>query len=150
MTLRAVAGALALVVLFGASRPGIAATGADALIARSDSLRALGAAMKTADSIAARRVVASDSAKTDTAKVARRDSLRTKSDTARFSDRDSLRGPSDSAMLRQGSGPLADSLANKPRSLPPRTLTLRQQVMFAGGFMAFVALMMASMQNFNP
>lgn len=38
----------------------------------------------------------------------------------------------------------------KPRSLPPRTLTLRQQVMFAGGFMAFIALMMASMQNFNP
>lgn len=36
------------------------------------------------------------------------------------------------------------------RSLPPRTLTLRQQVMFAGGFMAFIALMMTSMQNFNP
>jgi len=36
------------------------------------------------------------------------------------------------------------------RSLPARTLTLRQQVMFAGGFMAFVALMMTSMQNFNP
>lgn len=45
----------------------------------------------------------------------------------------------------------ADSTAAKrPRSLPPRTLTLRQQVMFAGGFMAFIALMMASMQNFNP
>lgn len=44
-----------------------------------------------------------------------------------------------------------DSTATKrPRSLPPRTLTLRQQVMFAGGFMAFIALMMASMQNFNP
>lgn len=36
------------------------------------------------------------------------------------------------------------------RSLPPRTLSLRHQVMFAGGFMAFVALMMTSMQNFNP
>jgi hypothetical protein len=36
------------------------------------------------------------------------------------------------------------------RALPPRTLSLRHQVMFAGGFMAFVALMMTSMQNFNP
>ena len=47
---------------------------------------------------------------------------------------------------------LSDSSAAqvKQRSLPPRTLTLRQQVMFAGGFMAFIALMMASMQNFNP
>ncbi len=36
------------------------------------------------------------------------------------------------------------------RSLPDRTLSLRHQVMFAGGFMAFVALMMTSMQNFNP
>lgn len=40
--------------------------------------------------------------------------------------------------------------AKRPRSLPPRTLSLRHQVMFAGGFMAFIALMMASMQNFNP
>lgn len=40
--------------------------------------------------------------------------------------------------------------AKRQRTLPPRTLTLRLQVMFAGGFMAFIALMMASMQNFNP
>lgn len=44
-----------------------------------------------------------------------------------------------------------DSVATtKQRSLPPRTLSLRHQVMFAGGFMTFIALMMASMQNFNP
>lgn len=135
MTLRAVAGVLVLVVLFGASRPGIAATGAEALIARSDSLRALATAGKTADSIASRRVVASDSAKPDTAKIARRDTLRSASDSAK--------------PLPGGEG-ISDSLAKKPRSLPPRTLTLREQVMFAGGFMAFVALMMASMQNFNP
>jgi hypothetical protein len=150
VTLRALAGALALAVLFGASRPGVAATGAEALIARSDSIRALGAAKPVLDSAAAKRVSASDSAKVDTAKIARGDSLRTMPDTARLAKRDSLRGPSDSAKLQPGSGPLSDSLANKPRSLPPRTLTLRQQVMFAGGFMAFVALMMASMQNFNP
>lgn len=46
---------------------------------------------------------------------------------------------------------LGDSTAAKrQRSLPPRTLSLRHQVMFAGGFMVFIALMMASMQNFNP
>lgn len=135
MTLRALAGALALVVLFGASRPGIAATGAEALIARSDSIRALAAARPASDSAAARRAISLDSAKPD---------------TASFAKRDSLRGSSDSATLLPGVGSLSDSLAKKPRSLPPRTLTLREQVMFAGGFMAFVALMMASMQNFNP
>lgn len=60
---------------------------------------------------------------------------------------DSVKVPSvaDSAKARGDS-----SVATRQRSLPPRTLTLRRQVMFAGGFMAFVALMMASMQNFNP
>lgn len=137
MTLRAVAGVLALVVLFGASRPGLAASGAEALIARSDSLRALGAPGAAADSTA-RSVVASDSAKPDAAKSAPRDSLGGRPDSSAAGSRIA----SDSA--------LRDSSADKPRSLPPRTLTLRQQVMFAGGFMSFIAIMMASMQNFNP
>ena len=34
--------------------------------------------------------------------------------------------------------------------LPPRTLPLKRQMMFAGGFMVFIALMMTSLQNFNP
>lgn len=36
------------------------------------------------------------------------------------------------------------------KQLPPRTLPLKQQMMFAGGFMAFLALMLTSMQNLNP
>ena len=71
-------------------------------------------------------------------------------DTAKIARRDTLRSASDSTKLLPGGEGVSDSLAKTPRSLPPRTLTLRQQVMFAGGFMAFVALMMASMQNFNP
>lgn len=56
-----------------------------------------------------------------------------------------VKSAADSAKVRGDS-----TAATRQRSLPPRTLTLRQQVMFAGGFMAFIALMMASMQNFNP
>ncbi len=41
-------------------------------------------------------------------------------------------------------------MPHSARGTGPAALTLRQQVMFAGGFMAFIALMMASMQNFNP
>lgn len=36
------------------------------------------------------------------------------------------------------------------KQLPQRTLPFKQQMMFAGGFMVFVALMLTSMQNFNP
>lgn len=36
------------------------------------------------------------------------------------------------------------------KQLPPRTLPFKQQMMFAGGFMVFVALMLTSMQNLNP
>ena len=36
------------------------------------------------------------------------------------------------------------------KQLPPRILPLKQQMMFAGGFMVFMALMLTSMQNFNP
>lgn len=34
--------------------------------------------------------------------------------------------------------------------LPPRALPMKQQLMFAGGFMVFLALMLTSLQNFNP
>lgn len=58
---------------------------------------------------------------------------------------------SSGAKALESAGSPTDSAAKVPaRQLPARTLTLRQQVMFAGGFMAFIALMMASMQNFNP
>jgi len=36
------------------------------------------------------------------------------------------------------------------KQLPPRALPLKKQMMFAGGFMVCVALMLTSMQNFNP
>ena len=36
------------------------------------------------------------------------------------------------------------------KQLPARALPLRQQMMFAGGFMIFLAIMLTSMQNFNP
>lgn len=45
-------------------------------------------------------------------------------------------------------GPASDTSAIK--QLPPRTLPFKQQMMFAGGFMVFVALMLTSMQNLNP
>jgi len=77
------------------------------------------------------------------------DSVRTPSapsDSTPLAARDSL-----GAKIPGSAASPADSAAKVPdRQLPARTLTLRQQVMFAGGFMAFIALMMASMQNFNP
>ena len=45
------------------------------------------------------------------------------------------RAPSDTTAIKQ---------------LPPRTLPFKKQMMFAGGFMIFLALMLTSMQNFNP
>lgn len=88
----------------------------------------------TADSVATAK--AGDS----TASMAPKDSS-----TKAVADSVLTRSVADSAKV------LGDSAAaTRQRSLPPRTLTLRQQVMFAGGFMAFIALMMASMQNFNP
>lgn len=73
-------------------------------------------------------------------------------DSTSAAAKDSLaRSLTDSGLVVTDSAKTAlDSAATRQRSLPPRTLTLRQQVMFAGGFMAFIALMMASMQNFNP
>lgn len=60
-----------------------------------------------------------------------------------------------------GAGTVAsDSVAATPAAavrdttethhLPPRTLPLKRQMIFAGGFMVFLALMMTSLQNFNP
>lgn len=134
MTLRATAAILALVVVFGAVAPGEAASVAESLVAKSDSLRKLGESSKGG-------VVDS----TSVAAPLRADSSRTGSD-ARAADSTKL--PSDS--LASGSPRVPADSATRKRSLPPRTLTLREQVMFAGGFMAFIALMMASMQNFNP
>lgn len=45
-------------------------------------------------------------------------------------------------------GPASDT--SEIKQLPPRTLPFKQQMMFAGGFMVFVALMLTSMQNLNP
>ena len=36
------------------------------------------------------------------------------------------------------------------KQLPERVLPLSQQMMYAGGFMVFLALMISSLQNFNP
>jgi len=36
------------------------------------------------------------------------------------------------------------------KRLPDRVLPLSQQMMYAGGFMVFLALMISSLQNFNP
>jgi hypothetical protein len=58
--------------------------------------------------------------------------------------------PTDSGKVVPSPVDSSKMAAVEKRSLPPRTLSLRHQVMFAGGFMAFVALMMTSMQNFNP
>ncbi|HOX50773.1 MAG TPA: hypothetical protein PKY05_04760 [Fibrobacteria bacterium] len=52
------------------------------------------------------------------------------------------------------SGPIVAARAVRDTAevhhLPPRTLPLKRQMMFAGGFMVFIALMMTSLQNFNP
>lgn len=61
---------------------------------------------------------------------------------------DSVPPPSNPTLLDATSKPVVDSMDLK--QLPPRTLPFRQQMMFAGGFMVFVALMLTSMQNFNP
>lgn len=45
-------------------------------------------------------------------------------------------------------GPAVDS--SDLKQLPPRILPFKQQMMFAGGFMVFIALMLTSMQNLNP
>lgn len=36
------------------------------------------------------------------------------------------------------------------KKLPDRVMPLSRQMMFAGGFMVFLALMITSLQNFNP
>ena len=137
MILRTTAAVLALVVLFGATKPGNAASsaGVSSLASKSDSILAVGAKNAKTDSgrssfTAAK--VAHDSALLRIQSGATRDSATV--------------GANDSGLARKAT----DSTATRARSLPLRTLTLRQQVMFAGGFMAFVAIMMTSMQNFNP
>lgn len=44
--------------------------------------------------------------------------------------------------------PVVDS--SDLKQLPARILPFKQQMMFAGGFMVFIALMLTSMQNLNP
>ncbi len=62
--------------------------------------------------------------------------------------------PKDSGAITSAK-PLADTAKPKidtldVKQLPPRILPLKQQMMFAGGVMIFLTLMMSSMQNFNP
>lgn len=64
--------------------------------------------------------------------------------------------------IARASTRLADSLANTDsaktaardssavKKLPDRVLPLSEQMMYAGGFMVFLALMITSLQNFNP
>ncbi len=52
------------------------------------------------------------------------------------------------AVARPVAGSASDT--SEIKQLPPRTLPFKQQMMFAGGFMVFVALMLTSMQNLNP
>ncbi|MEN9306313.1 MAG: hypothetical protein RL173_245 [Fibrobacterota bacterium] len=62
--------------------------------------------------------------------------------------KDSTSTPSPIASKDTLSKPKVDSADLK--QLPPRALPLKEQMMFAGGFMIFVAIMLTSMQNFNP
>lgn len=64
--------------------------------------------------------------------------------------------------IARASTSLADSLSktdsaraavrdsSQVKKLPDRILPLSQQMMYAGGFMVFLALMISSLQNFNP
>lgn len=64
--------------------------------------------------------------------------------------------------ISRASTRLADSLAltdsaktaardsSAVKKLPDRVLPLSEQMMYAGGFMVFLALMITSLQNFNP
>jgi hypothetical protein len=54
----------------------------------------------------------------------------------------------DSASRADSGKSAADSLSRK--ALPPRVMPLSDQMMYAGGFMVFLALMVASLQNLNP
>jgi hypothetical protein len=55
---------------------------------------------------------------------------------------DSLAGRDSSRMSARDSTQL--------RKLPDRVMPLSRQMMFAGGFMIFLAVMITSLQNFNP
>jgi hypothetical protein len=46
--------------------------------------------------------------------------------------------------------PRGDARQLRVKKLPDRILPLSQQMMYAGGFMVFLALMITSLQNFNP
>jgi hypothetical protein len=61
---------------------------------------------------------------------------------------DSASGPPPSGAMPDPSKPVVDS--SDLKLLPPRILPLKKQMMFAGAFMVFLALMLTSMQNFNP
>lgn len=64
--------------------------------------------------------------------------------------------------IARASTSLADSLSrtdsaktalrdsSEVKKLPDRILPLSQQMMYAGGFMVFLVLMVTSLQNFNP
>lgn len=78
------------------------------------------------------------------------------SDSAKRRDSTLLAKRADSIAMAQKMTAQKDSLGKLKidsldlKQLPPRALPLKQQMMFAGGFMIFLALMMTSMQNFNP
>ena len=59
--------------------------------------------------------------------------------------------PPDTTTLSAPTPPRAGAVDSSDlKQLPPRVLPFKQQMMFAGGFMIFLAVMLTSMQNFNP
>ena len=56
---------------------------------------------------------------------------------------------SDSAAARDSTR-LSARDSSQFKKLPDRVMPLSRQMMFAGGFMVFLALMVTSLQNFNP
>jgi hypothetical protein len=58
---------------------------------------------------------------------------------------------SDSLAPRDSSkGAMSARDSSQFRKLPDRIMPLSRQMMFAGGFMIFLAVMITSLQNFNP
>lgn len=96
-------------------------------------------------------------AKADSSKVVRPPTVRQDPSTATGA---SAQAPTAAAPTvspaPQDAVPSSDPRVSSPKDtsaikqLPPRTLPFKEQMMFAGGFMIFLALMITSMQNFNP
>jgi hypothetical protein len=63
---------------------------------------------------------------------------------------DSLRAAAPTDSSRRSAPPAADTAVHKPKSIPPRLLSFKEQFLFAMVFMCYIAAMLALNNNINP